>query len=380
MMKTFLFAAALASLALAGGCATGGNGTHPPPVTIDVAITSPSNTNPSALYPTEPVTITATVSNSSTTAVTWSLSGTSCTGSACGTITPTSPAPTPATAAYVAPATPTAGVTVTATLASDSTKTGTLAITVIDVTSDVAPAPQTFPLPVGQGLTQTFTAVAVPDAAGTQNFNWTCTVISTSAPCGTHNGVNNFVQDPIVSGLAYYTAYDNCGAKCVQISAAAKLATSTACAGASAGNCTVATVSVVPSRVSGTYAFRFSGYDKSNNAVAVAGTFTASNGTITSGTEDELTSSGPASHTITGGTYTPISSSDPNSNNAGTLTLTTGAFPDKFQVVLDGAGDLEMIESDDNGTGSGMAQMSANPTQVFSKSRIFAFGFSVEGN
>ena len=45
-MKTFLFAVALASLALAGGCATGGNGTIPPPVTIDVAITSPSDANP----------------------------------------------------------------------------------------------------------------------------------------------------------------------------------------------------------------------------------------------------------------------------------------------------------------------------------------------
>ena len=170
MMKTFLFAAALASLALAGGCATGGNGTIPPPVTIDVTLTSPSNTNASALYPTEPVTLTATVSNSSTTAVTWSLSGTNCTGSACGTLTPTTPAPTPATANYVAPATPTAGVTVTATLAADSTKTGTLSITVIDVTTDVAPAT----LSVGQGLTQTFTAVAVPDDAGTQNFTWTC--------------------------------------------------------------------------------------------------------------------------------------------------------------------------------------------------------------
>lgn len=369
MMKTFLFAVALASLAVAGGCATGGNGVVPPPVTIALAITSPIDTSPLAIYPTEPVTITATVSNSTTTAVTWSLSGTNCTGSACGTLTPTTPAPTPATAAYQAPPTPTSGITVTATLAADSTKTGTLPMTVVDVTSDVAPAT----LSVGQGLTQTFTAVAVPDDAGTQYFNWTCTV--SGAPCG----AGNLVQDPNVSGLAYYTANDSCNTKgCVQISAAAKLASPTACAGASAGNCTIAKATLVPFRVSGTYAFRFSGYDSSNHAVAVAGTFTASNGTITSGTEDELTSSGPASHTITGGSYTHISSSDPNSNNAGTLTLTTGAFPDKFQVVLDGAGDLEMIESDGQGTGSGIAQISSDPSKVFSKSPspIFAFGFT----
>jgi hypothetical protein len=372
MMKTFLFAVALASLAVAGGCATGGNGVVPPPVTIDVTITSPSDTSPLALYPTEPVTITAKVSNATTTAVTWSLSGTSCTGSACGTLTPTNPAPTPATAAYKAPSTPISGVTVTATLAADSTKTGTLSMTVVDVTSDVAPAT----LSVGQGLTQTFTAVAVPDVAGTQNFTWTCT--AGGAPCG----ANDLVQDPNVSGLAYYTANDSCNTKgCVQISAAAKLASPTACAGASAGNCTIAKATPVASRVSGTYAFRFSGYDSSNDAVAVAGTFTvAANGSI-SGVEDELTRSGASTGiSITGGSYTPNTSDLNNSNNAGTLTLTlpSGVYPNRYQVVLDGAGDIEMIESDGKGTGSGTAQISSDPSKVFPKSPspIFAFGFT----
>ncbi len=373
-MKTFLFAAALASLALAGGCATGGNGTTPPPVTIDVSITSPSGANPNALYPTEPVTVTATVSNSKTTAVTWT-----CTpaGAPCANFAPVTPPTTPATAKYVAPTTPTSGVTVTATLAADSTKTGNLPITVIDVTTDVAPAT----LSVGQGLTQTFTAVAVPDDAGTQNFTWTCT--AGGAPCTTFSPAPN-VPSP---GLAYYTANDTCNTKgCVQISAAAVLASPTACAGASAGNCTIATATLVPSRVSGTYAFRFSGYDSSNHAVAVAGTFTATsgaNGTATiTGLEDELTSSsGPVQRAITG-TYTPISSSDPNSNNAGTIALALpGIYPNQYQVVLDGAGDIEMIESDGKGTGSGIAQISATPTQisqVFSKTPppIFAFGFT----
>src|ERR1035441_1053272 len=302
MMKTFLFAVALASLAVAGGCATGGNGVVP-----TVTVNGPSGISANALYPGEPnVTFTATTTDPADAPVTWSLSGTACTGTPnpCGTIDST-------TGVYQAPLAP-VSATVTATLASDSSVTGTLSITVVDVTSDVAPAT----LSVGQGLTQTFTAVAVPDVAGTQNFTWTCT--AGGAPCG----ANDLVQDPNVSGLAYYTANDSCNTKgCVQISAAAKLASPTACAGASAGNCTIAKATLVPFRVSGTYAFRFSGYDSSNHAVAVAGTFTASNGTITSGTEDELTSSGPASHTITGGSYTHISSSDPNSNNAGTLTL-----------------------------------------------------------
>ena len=121
-------------------------------------------------------------------------------------------------------------------------------------------------------------------------------------------------------------------------------------------------VSQVPSRVSGTYAFRFSGYDSNQKPTAVAGTFTASNGTIT-GVEDELTSIGASTGIlISGGSYQPNTSDANNSNNAGTLTLTlpAGVYPNKYQVVLDGNGDIEMIESDDQGTGSGIAQNSSS--------------------
>jgi hypothetical protein len=108
----------------------------------------------------------------------------------------------------------------------------------------------------------------------------------------------------------------------------------------------------------------------------VVGTFTvASNGTI-SGVEDEMTSTGPVQqHLITGGSYTPITPSDPNSNNAGTLKLPTGSFPDQYQVVLDGAGDLEMIETDVNGAGSGIAQKSSN-SNLFTGNQTYAFGFT----
>jgi hypothetical protein len=357
MMKKCLFAVALLSLALAGGCAKGGNGTVPPPITINVAITSPSDVSPNLIYPTQSLTLTATVSNSTTTAVTWSLSGP-------GTLTPVTPATTPATATYVAPTTVPAAAasqpTITATLASDSSVTGSLPLTVVDITTEVAPST----LSVGKGLTQQFTAVAIPDYAP-QTFTWTCT--ASGVTCAT------FHQDPNVSGLAYYTADDKCPGNCIQISAASTVDT-TGCS-TNPKNCTIAKASLVASRVSGTYAFRFSGYDSSKNATAVVGTFTvASNGAI-SGVEDELTSSGPVQLSITGGSYNAISPSDPNSNNAGTLTLTTGAFPDKFQVVLDGNGDIEMIESDLNGTGSGIAQKSAS-SNLFTGDQTYAFGFT----
>jgi hypothetical protein len=91
--------------------------------------------------------------------------------------------------------------------------------------------------------------------------------------------------------------------------------------------------------------------------------------------EDRLTASGWAQYAITGGAYTPTSSDPSNSNNEGTLTLTTGVYPNKFQVALDGAGDLEMIESDLQGTGSGIAQKSAS-SNLFAGDQTYAFGFT----
>jgi hypothetical protein len=353
MTKNFLFALALLSLALASGCAKGGNGTVTPPPSITVTITSPVDANNLSIYPTQTLTVQAAISNSTITTVSWSLSP-----SGVGTLTPS--ATNPLTATYVAPSSAGSQPTITATLTGDSTVTGTLGLDIVDITTDVAPASTS----VGNGLIQQFTAVAVPDLAP-QVFTWTCT--ANGVPCA------NFVQDPNISGLAYYTAQDNCGNNCIQISATTPL--DPAGCTANPTYCIAAKASVVPNRVNGTYAFRFTGYDGSGNVTSVVGIFTASNGAITSGFEDELTSAGPAQHTITGGSYTPISASDPNSNNAGTLILASGAFPNTFQVVLDGAGDLEMIESDGHGIGSGIAQKSSNPN-LFTGDQTYAFGFT----
>jgi hypothetical protein len=355
MIKNCLFAMALLSLALAGGCAKGGNGVTPPPPSIDVSITSPPQTNSGAIYPTQTLTLTAAVSNANSSAVTWSLSGG-------GTLTPVTPPTTPATATYVAPAAA-GSATITATLAADATVKGTLTLTIVDITTDISPSA----LSVGKGLIQQFTAVAVPDAAP-QTFTWACS--AGGVPCTSFSPAPN-VSSP---GLASYTAKDNCTGSCVQISAFSTLDPN-----GCSKNCTIAKFPLVASRVSGTYAFRFSGYDSSRHPVMVAGSFTADkNGANISGIEDEMTSSGLVQHSITGGSYNPISASDPNSNNAGTLTLPTGTFPNTFRVVLDGAGDIEMIESDPNdpkGTGSGIAQKSANPA-IFTGQQTFAFGFT----
>jgi hypothetical protein len=367
MMRNCLFVAALLSLALAGGCAKGGNGIPPLQPSVTVSITTPKDYSASDIYPTQTVTLAAATTDPNYAPVTWSLSGP-------GTITSTTPptATASATATYQAPTTAGSQPTVTATLTSDTSITGPLPMTIVDITTDVAPTS----LSIGKGLTQQFAAVAEPDGAP-QTFTWTCT--ANGVPCA------NFVQDSNVPGLAYYTAQDNCGSGCVQISAAAPL-DPTGCS-TTPKNCTIAKASLVTSRVSGTYAFQFSGYDGTGSPVWVAGTFTTgatTNGVtaIASGWEDLLTASGPSAQNpnpiqITGGSYTPTSSDPNNSNNAGTLTLTlpSGVYPNQYQVVLDGAGDLEMIESDIKGSGSGIAQKSAS-SSLFTGDQTYAFGFT----
>ena len=354
MKKNFLFAVALLSLALAVGCAKGGNGAG-----NGIKITINDN-NVAAAGLGLTIQFTATVTGTSNPNVAWTLSGSSCTGNPnpCGTLTTTSGA----AATYVGPASVPSdpSIVIKAVSEADSTAFSQLGLTIVPVTTDVTP----LTLNVGKNLTQQFIAVAVPDSAP-QNFTWTCT--ANGVPCA------NFVQDPNISGLAYYTQNDTCGNNCLQISAV-QVNDPTGCA-VNPKNCSIAKASVVTSRVNGVYAFRFSGYDSSNHATAAVGTFTATNGTVTSGVEDELTSNGWVQHSITGGSYVPTSTDTNNSNNAGVLSLTTGAFPNKFQAVLDGAGDISMIESDGHGTGSGIAQKSAS-SNLFTGDQTYAFGFT----
>lgn len=362
MIKRILFATALLSLALAGGCAKGGSGpcvTNCPAVTVNDGAISYAGVGLS-------LPMTATVTGASQTAVNWTITGSSCTGSGnpCGTLTNV----TTSSATYNAPTTlpSNTSIDVVATLQSDSSVSGSAPLTIIPDTSDVSPAQ----LSVGVGLTQQFTAVAVPDQAP-QNFTWSCTAAGSNCV--------NFSWNQCAScsnGVASYTpvSAEECGNKCVQITATATI-DPTGCSG---GSCTMPNATVVNSRISGTYAFQFSGFDSSGKPVKAAGTFTAdTSGTISSGVEDLLNASGP--HTaiaITGGAYVPSSSDLPNSNNAGTLTLTSGVSPSQFQVVLDGAGDIQMIESDGNGTGSGVAELASKNQFSQGSNQAFAFGFT----
>jgi len=387
MIRNLLFAVALFSLALATSCAKGGSGpcvSNCPLINVSGASNgiNPEDQAPISTASTPVLfTFTATAKNTTLSTVNWTLTGSSCSSSStdssnpCGFFTAAS---TSTTITYQSPTSVPSNplFTVTATSGTDSSLFGTDDITIVDITTVVTPASPN----VQFGLTQEFTAVAVPDNAPQSFSSWTC--LATSVPCNTANP-GSFTW---TGNTAQYTPQSSqkcsSGNSCIQIYANAAN-DPTQCPGNS--SCVSAQPALVASRVSGTYAFRFSGYDGSANPVSAAGTFTvATNGSI-SGVEVEATTSGAANtYSPSGGSYAPTcisacSSSTPvYSNNSGTLALNSAAvaYPYNFHVVLDGAGDIQMIESDGNGTGSGVAEPSAKNQFSTGTNQAFVFGFT----
>jgi hypothetical protein len=347
MTKNALFAVALLSLALCAGCATGGGGHSGDQIQVKV------NTNPpnqSVVGVTLTVQFTATVTGTSNTAVTWSLTqnGTACTGT-CGTIG--------ANGLYTAPATQPnpATVSVTATSQANPTKSDAFPLKVLPITVTVTPGPAI----VGVNLQQQFTATVTPDAAP-QTVDWTITDCP-AGPCGT------------VDANGLYTApggIPNPANVSVQ-------ATSTIDPPNWSGK---AKTTIVISRLAGTYAFRFSGYDSNNKPIAAAGNFVANDdGTIQGGSQDELTAAGHNRCTILA---TSTYALDANNNNHGTITLRTSpgfcvANTRKYNFVLNASGDGQMIEFDSNARGSGLIlQTSKSAFNDFSLLGSFVFGLT----
>jgi hypothetical protein len=364
MIKNLLFAVALLSLALAGGCAKGGNGGG------NGIVVKVSDGEVSQVGVNLSITFTAVVTGTSNTAVAWTLSGTACTGNPnpCGTIDGT-------TGVYQAPAAAPnpSSVTITATSRADSTARGTLPINIVPITVFVAPTP----VNAGHGLVQQFTATAVPDNVP-QKFTWAVSCSQGGTACGT------LVQDTNVSGLAVYTAPASpptgcTSGNCVQVTATSTIDTT--------GTGT-AKVLVLSSRISGTYTLRFSGYDSAHHPTAIAGSLTFDkNGVFQQGMEDVVINTGagsvPQHYTVNSATFTPVANNNNanNTNNAGTLTVdatTAGGPKNIYNAVLDAAGNLRVIESDGNWTGSGSVEQAtpAKFANAASLTGVFVFGFT----
>src|ERR1700685_1839246 len=134
MMKKLLFAAALLSVALLGGCAKGGSG--PCVLNCPAIVIDPTDISKVGLNVSIPLTLT--FQNTPTALVNWAIQPSSC-GSACGTLTNV----TGSTATYVGPSTVPSSpstFTITVTSQTDGSLTGTTeGLTIIPVTAQVAP-------------------------------------------------------------------------------------------------------------------------------------------------------------------------------------------------------------------------------------------------
>ena len=268
---------------------------------------------------------TATVNGTSNTAVTWSLNGAGCSGTACGTISQSG--------LYTAPnVVPNpAQVTLTATSNADNTKSASAAVTIIlPLAIRVTPA-NTF---VAVDGTQQFRAAV----SGTQNsaVTWTATGPGCSGTeCGT-----------ITSGGLYTAPASLPSPATVTITAASQADPS------QTGSATVTLIAGNNAKLLGQYAFLFKGVDN-NGVYQAGGTFTADGkGNLTSGLEDANNTTGPATNVPFTGTY------QLGGDGRGLMTFSSTLGSHVFKFALDALGNKgKFIEFDQSGIhGSGIIE------------------------
>lgn len=276
---------------------------------------------------------TATVSGTTNQAVTWSVAGASCTGAACGTITPSGLFTAPAAVPVMPPT-----VTVTATSQANPKQFRNVNVRIVDILVSVLPSSST----VAVNGTQQFTAQANPSSSVT----WS---VSGSGCAGANCGT--------VSNTGLYKA----PATLPNPTTVTVRATSTT-EPSSSGAALVTLVSSLNSRFKGTYAFRFSGSD-GGGAVYSAGIFTSDGmGNLSAGIEDVNRPTGPQSLAFTG-TY------NVGSDSRGTMTMVSTAGTFTYNIAVGSSGETLFIEADLSGTrGSGI--MDKASSTAFSNSAI----------
>jgi hypothetical protein len=319
MMKNYLFAVALLSLAICAGCAANGkNGNG----AARVAVTPIGQTSVGLTLTQQ---FTATVTGVADHSVTWKLTqnGAAC-SSACGSIS--------ASGIYTAPVgvpNPST-VSVTASAVANDGAFDTVTAKVIPITVVVSPSSG---LVVAQSVTQQFIANAFPDNAP-QTFTWALACDAGANLCGSvdQNGLYTAPSSAPSPATAHITVTST-----VQSNPVAS---------------TTVDITVASSRLSGssTYAFRVSGFDGSGSFAATAGNFVtnAAGTSIVSGAEDELTATQAVHRAITGGNLSL------DANDHGTLTMTTSAGSRTFKVAFDQNGDGQFIEFDAHARGTGV--------------------------
>lgn len=308
-----------------------------PVVTITISPTS------ATVAPSGSKQFSANVSGTSNTLVSWSISGSGCTGSACGKISSAGLYTAPA----IVPNPP--SVTVTATSQADTSKSASAQVN-IAVPISVTISPTTALVTVG--TQQQFQATV----SGTSNgaVTWTLSGTGcTGSACGT------------VTSAGLYTAPSTVpNPSTVKVTASSQAETSQSAS---------ATVTIIPtnnSKLHGQYAVLFKGFDHAGVFEAAASFVADGNGNVASGVEDVNRTSGPQTGVALTGTY------QVGGDNRGTLTLKSKLGTFTYAFALNGtAKSGSLIESDSSGiSGSGTIKVQ-DPTS-FDPS-VFAGGYVI---
>lgn len=264
---------------------------------------------------------TATVTGSKNTSATWSVSGTGCSGTACGTIS--------TTGLYTAPGqVPNPpNVTVIATAQADPSKHATATVTV-NAPITVAVSPQTAQVVIN--AQQQF--VATVTGTSNKSVNWSLSGQACPSSCGT------------IDSTGLYTAPAADPGSSITVTATSQANSSRS------GSATVHVILSNDSRFKGQYAFLFRGTD-TNGLYEAAGSFSADGqGNITAGVEDVNRVLGPVSNVAFSGTYSV------KGDNRATLVITSSQGTYTYAFALNSNGNVaRMIEIDNTGIrGAGM--------------------------
>jgi hypothetical protein len=284
----------------------------------------------------------ATVTNATNQAVTWSLSG-------LGTVDTNGVYTAPTVIASQQTA------TVTATSVADPTKHEAATITLIPISVSVSPPTATVPL----NATQQFTATV----SGTSNnlVNW-----SVSGAGCTGNGCGT------ISASGLYTAPGT-----IPTPPTVTVTATSAPDMTKSGTSTVTLSTNANAKLNGPYAFYFRGFYNSG-MTAMIGSFTADgSGNLTNGLRDVNSVSGsPVKQQAFTGTY------QLHSDNRGILTFTSLTGSPSFRFSLNGSGDKGyMVEIDSTGTNGGgvLRKQTPGDFQLAKITGDYAFGFQGNG-
>lgn len=338
-------------------------------VTIDQAITlSVSPPSPQTVPASQTLQLTPTVSNTSNTTVNWTVTGTGCTGNACGTIT--TPTTAGAAATYTAPnLLPSAAtVTITATSAADSTKSVPVDVNLI---SDVTTSPSgNITVPVLQS--RSFTATVIGPPANQTGVTWSLSGPACSgATCGTLSNVT--------ANSVTYTAPAS--------QPSTPTATLTATAQFDGANSTPVTITIaalnqtVPeARLFGRYAFVYRGYPNINGTPVVeSGSLVFNGAGGVTGVEDDNNGTTVHTQVSVSGSYT-IQEAD----GRGSITLSTGLVT-TLQIVVLSTSDSTVASAayltDFGGTvvGAGRMELQQDPSTLTLGSLAGGYAVSFRG-